>query len=141
MWMCKSRHSCFLSEHSQFSQPLGFSPLLMEPLGCIGRALHRRVLGIRLSSQIVACSGSGVEQLHIVGSLVLAKNFLSPYRIRVINQVLPLKFQVPVLWFGYFKNSELAEEQNTKEKRYAFCCECHISSHHHCLEMYGFQVL
>lgn len=82
-----------------------------------------------------------MEQLHIVGSLVLAKNFLSPYRIRVINQVPPLKFQVPVVWFRYFKNSELAEEQNAKEKWYAFCCECHISSHHHYLEMYGFQVL
>lgn len=81
-----------------------------------------------------------MEQHHIVCSLILGNNFCCPYIVRVINQVPASEFQVSVMWFRYFKNSELAEEGNIKEKQYAFCSECHIRSHHHHLEMYVFLI-
>jgi len=76
----------------------------------------REVFGIGLLGHRVARSGSHMEQLHIVPALVLANSFPCPCLIRVVNHVPPSELQVSVLQFRYFKNSELTEEQKTKEK-------------------------
>lgn len=93
----------------------GFLSYAHEVPGPHSQSSAQEVLGIGLTQQTVACSGSRMEQLHMVHSLVLANNFLCPYVIRVITQVLQ-SFRDLSCGLGIFPNSELAEEQNTKEK-------------------------